>query len=152
MTRLFSRHLCRSYRTSLAPRSPNIARLMSTQVPPEEAVEEDLAEQIRVFGTYIPVLSDYPLASGTSHIHRKTVPSHIPLPPYARPTYRANRPPPYQGNGLIKLGTDEERRARRAGALAAMTLNQAELLVRVSTLNLDTHDPSVMPLSARYHV
>jgi methionyl aminopeptidase len=150
MTRLFSRHLCRSYRTSLAPRSPNTARLMSTQAPPGE--EGDLAEQIRVFGTYIPVLSANPLASGTSHIHRKAVPAHIPLPPYARPAYRASRPPPYQGNGLIKLGTDEERRVRRAGALAAMTLNKAELLVRVGALNLDSIDPSVMLLPARYHV
>ncbi|KAG8741342.1 hypothetical protein FRC10_002959 [Ceratobasidium sp. 414] len=120
-------------------RRPNNTRLMSTQAPVEDPIE-----QIRQFGTYVPVLSDNPLATGTSHIVRKTVPPHIPLPPYARPSYQADRPPPYQGSGLVKLGTEDERRVRRAGALAAMTLNRAESLVRpgITSEEIDTllHD------------
>ncbi|QRV72806.1 Metallopeptidase family M24 [Ceratobasidium sp. AG-Ba] len=124
ITKALSRNLCRNgHHTSLAARRPNITRLFSTE-------EQDPTRQISQFGSYLPVLSDNPLATGTSHIPRRQVPSHIPLPPYARPNYHANRPPPYQGSGLIKLGSDEERRARRAGALAAMTLNKAESLIR----------------------
>ncbi|KAG9103197.1 hypothetical protein FRC07_010063 [Ceratobasidium sp. 392] len=134
--RLLSRNLCRNYCASLTTQRPNTARPLSTQ----SSAEEDPAEQIKQFGTYIPVLSENPLATGTSHILRKTVPSHIPLPPYARPNYTADRPPPYQGNGLIWLGTEDERRARRAGALAAMTLNKAESLVRPGVTSKEIDD------------
>ncbi|KAF8607811.1 methionyl aminopeptidase [Ceratobasidium sp. AG-I] len=130
LTRTFLRHLRCSRGSShaqLATQRPNIARPNSTSAANDNS---DDSGSIEKFGSYIPVLSDNPLASGTSHILRKSVPAHIKLPPYARSNYRADRPPPYRGNGLVKLGTDDERKVRRAGALAAMALNKAGSLIR----------------------
>ncbi|CEL59588.1 Methionine aminopeptidase 1B, chloroplastic OS=Arabidopsis thaliana GN=MAP1B PE=2 SV=2 [Rhizoctonia solani AG-1 IB] len=110
---------------------PNVSRLASTIPTSKHADDsEDLAEKIRVFGTYIPVLSENPLQQGTSHIPRKIVPAHIARPAYAHPNYRASKPPPYRGDGLIKLGTVDELKARRVGALAAMALQKAQSLVK----------------------
>ncbi|CAE6530737.1 unnamed protein product [Rhizoctonia solani] len=110
---------------------PKAVRLVSTISPSKDPEEDgDLAEKIKAFGTYIPVLSENPLQQGTSHIPRKGVPAYIPRPAYAHPNYRAPRPPPYRGDGLVKLGTADELKARRAGALAAMALQEAESLVK----------------------
>ncbi|CAE6343286.1 unnamed protein product [Rhizoctonia solani] len=110
---------------------PIVMRFVST-IPASNDAEDDndLAQKIRAFGTYIPVLSENPLQQGTSHIPRKSVPAHITRPAYAHPNYRAPRPPPYRGDGLIKLRTADEFKARRAGALAAMALHKAQTLVK----------------------
>ncbi|CAE6477015.1 unnamed protein product [Rhizoctonia solani] len=135
--RLFSRHLPRlgsspNVWSKSTPRTrPNAARLISTTPSSENPEDnEDLAGKLKAFGTYIPVLSENPLQQGTSHIPRKEVPAYIPRPVYAHPSYRAPKPPPYRGDGLIKLGTADELKIRRAGALAAMTLQQAQSLVK----------------------
>lgn len=109
--------------------SRNSVRFVSSGAPSPD--NEDPTEIIKAFGTYIPVLSENPLASGTSHIIRKSIPPHILRPPYAQPGYNAKLPPPPQGDGLIPLGTAEESKIRRAGALAAMALREAQSLVQV---------------------
>jgi hypothetical protein len=132
---------------------PNASRLASTIPTSKHADDsEDLAEKIRVFGTYIPVLSENPLQQGTSHIPRKIVPAHIARPAYAHPNYRASKPPPYRGDGLIKLGTADELKARRAGALAAMALQKAQSLVKVGP-NCDPRSWRILEfISARNHI
>ncbi|CAE6523395.1 unnamed protein product [Rhizoctonia solani] len=134
ISRLFSQNLPRigSYnnawnKATLRKRS-NAIRLISTASASED--DEDLTEKIRVFGTYIPVLSENPLQQGTSHILRKDIPAYILRPAYAHPNYKAPRPPPHRGDGLIKPGTTSELKARRAGALAAMALQKAQSLVK----------------------
>lgn len=153
LSRVLSRHLrysCGSYYARLVARRPNITRPNSTKATDNDKDDKVSIEQ---FGSYIPVLSDNPLAFGTSHIMRKSVPAHIKLPPYARPNYRADRPPPYRGNGLVKLGTDDEHKARRAGALAAMVLNKAGSLIRVRKCEWPgTHSMLYTPMIARYYV
>ncbi|KAL5636884.1 hypothetical protein ACGC1H_000758 [Rhizoctonia solani] len=131
VSRLFSRNLSRLGSLSSSCNKAALARPISTRSPsvdPED--DRDLTEKIRPFGTYIPVLSENPLQQGTSHIPRKDIPAYIPRPAYAHPNYKAPRPPPYRGDGLIKLGTADEVKARRAGALAAMALQTAESLVK----------------------
>ncbi|EUC57803.1 methionine aminopeptidase 1D [Rhizoctonia solani AG-3 Rhs1AP] len=131
VSRLFSRNLSRLGSLNSACSKITLARSISTRSPsidPED--DRDLTEKIRAFGTYIPVLSDNPLQQGTLHIPRKDVPAYIPRPAYAHPNYKATRPPPYRGDGLIKLGTADEIKARRAGALAAMALQTVESLVK----------------------
>ncbi|KAH7343762.1 methionyl aminopeptidase [Rhizoctonia solani] len=137
ISRLFSRHLSRlgsfpsvCNKSTLCTRR-NAARMISTSSPSEDLEDnQNLADKIKSFGIYIPVLSENPLQHGTSHIPRKSVPAYIPRPAYAHPNYKAPKPPPYRGDGLIKLGTADELRARRAGALAAMALQKAQSLVK----------------------
>ncbi|CAE6421138.1 unnamed protein product [Rhizoctonia solani] len=137
VSRLFSPNLYRlGYFTTAYSRPtlrtrPHVARLISTRSSSNDPeADQGLAEKIRVFGTYIPVLSENPLQQGTAHIPRKEVPAYIPRPAYAHPGYRAPKPPPYRGDGLVKLGTADEVKARRAGALAAMALETAQSLVK----------------------
>ncbi|KAF8681171.1 Methionine aminopeptidase [Rhizoctonia solani] len=133
---IFSRRLfwlgsCSVRNNATTRHRPYVLRFASTAPTSDDTVDdENLAEKIKVFGTYIPVLSENPLQQGTSHILRRTVPPHIARPAYAHPNYRAHKPPPYRGDGLIELGTDDELKVRRAGALAAMALQKAQSLVK----------------------
>ncbi|KAF8759600.1 Methionine aminopeptidase [Rhizoctonia solani] len=114
---IFSRRLfwlgsCSVRNNATTRHRPYVLRFASTAPTSDDTVDdENLAEKIKVFGTYIPVLSENPLQQGTSHILRRTVPPHI-------------------AHGLIELGTDDELKVRRAGALAAMALQKAQSLVK----------------------
>ena len=75
---------------------------------------------------------------GVTHIPRRDVPGHIVRPPYARIASQTdklggNHEFPYQGDGRIILGGEEEKRLRRACTLAKNTLKKASQLIRVST-------------------
>ncbi|CAE7212445.1 unnamed protein product [Rhizoctonia solani] len=134
VSRLFPRKLSwlnNAFSQTTLRTRPKLTRSISTRSSSETPEDDrDLVGKIKVFGTYIPVLSENPLQQGTSHIPRKGVPAYIPRPAYAHPNYKAPKPPPYRGDGLIKLGTVDEVKARRAGALAAMALQKAESLVK----------------------
>lgn len=117
-------------------------------------------------GLYEVILPPDPPIWGVSHIKPRTVPDSTPKPPYvARRRVGEGRlgnsssgntadadatqailddekvisnfnHDPYTGDGRIKIGSEDEKRIRRAGSLAKRVLRMAGKLVRVSGLLL----------------
>lgn len=87
-------------------------------------------------GEYEIILPPEPLVWGVKHIAIRDVPKDLARPPYAVQgvTIEEEDPyhgDPYDGDGRIELGTEDERRLRRACALAKRTLSKASELIRV---------------------
>lgn len=88
------------------------------------------------FGDYSIILPEEPFVFGVSHIRPRTVPSGIVRPPYAIPgrVKKENDPKhgdPYEGDGIIQLGGEDERRLRNAAKLAKKVRDYAGTLVKV---------------------
>lgn len=94
--------------------------------------EEIYSDEISDFGAYSVILPEEPFVFGTSHITPRSVPSHIPHPPYiGAPPNVPHHGDPYTGDGRILLGEAEERRLRSAAQLAKQALDYAGSLVEV---------------------
>ncbi|KAG9317862.1 peptidase M24, structural domain-containing protein [Chiua virens] len=112
-------------------------RCFSTHVSEEE-----------LFGSYSVILPEEPFVWGVSHITPRTIPSGIRRPPYAQ--IRSNNkavssssddPPEfYEGDGRIRLGSEEEAKVRASSKLARETRKFAGSLVRpgMTTNSIDT--------------
>ncbi|TEB23750.1 methionyl aminopeptidase [Coprinellus micaceus] len=81
------------------------------------------------FGLYSVILPEEPFVFGTSHIPRRSVPSHIPRPPYA--SGRKLTPEEQNFRGKIQLGGEQEQGVREAAALAKKVREYAGSLVKV---------------------
>jgi len=130
-------HLARSPRRFRFP--PRIARsLVALAKPPEN----DLLD-ISSFGDYNLVLPQDPHKVGVEHIQPLSVPTHIVRPPYVQYNgcYETT---PSAGDSILKLGSPEELRMRRASALARATLKRAGELVKIGTttsqIDSELHD------------
>jgi len=88
-------------------------------------------------GDYSVVLPKEPFVWGVSHITPRTVPIHIPRPPYIegdRPTlHDPKHGEPYDGDGRIVLGSPDETSLRKAALLARDALNYVSTLAKVVT-------------------
>ncbi|KAI9513227.1 methionyl aminopeptidase [Russula earlei] len=111
--------------------------------------ENDISElDASFFGTYSVILPTEPFVFGVSHIPQRPVPSQIPRPPYATPSARGLSTPTGRGSSssddLVRLGSSEERRLRRAARLAREVLEYAGTLVKVGSttdaLDAAVHD------------
>ncbi|KAI5121187.1 hypothetical protein M0805_005988 [Coniferiporia weirii] len=94
--------------------------------------------EIDDYGNYEIILPAEPPVWGVSHIAVRDVPEHIERPPYALSGRAPSDPDsdryhgdPYHGDGRIELGSESERRLRRAGALAKRVLKKAGELAKV---------------------
>jgi methionyl aminopeptidase len=87
------------------------------------------------FGNYDIILPPDPIVWGTSHIVPRTVPEHIPRPPYVKPGHiiglNEDAEESYEGDGLIRLGSPEELKLRKAAQLAKRVREYAGTLVKV---------------------
>lgn len=87
------------------------------------------------FGDYDIILPPEPFVWGVSHIRPRTVQGHIERPVYAVPGWNKEGGPdhgdPYEGDGIIPLGGEEEARLRRAAQLAKLTRDYVATLVQV---------------------
>lgn len=101
-----------------------------------------------LFGNYSVILPPEPFVWGVSHIHRRSVPDHIPRPIYANADY-AQDPEPQDhiefDESIVKLGTEEETKLRSAAKLAKEIRDFAGSLVKVSSfsvcvMRMHTHD------------
>ncbi|KAK0499470.1 methionyl aminopeptidase [Armillaria luteobubalina] len=84
-------------------------------------------EETYDFGTYSVIFPEEPFVFGVSHIAPKPVPPPIPMPPYVGSGHDVTS----AGDSIITLGSEEEARVRRAGALASKVREFAGSLVKV---------------------
>ena len=90
------------------------------------------------YGEYERIIPPIPSIQGVRHIKPRRVPLHIQKPPYALINWsRLHKKgeswvEPYEGDGLIALGTEEEDKLRRSASLAKKVLDFAGTLVHVS--------------------
>lgn len=85
------------------------------------------------FGDYSVILPPEPFVFGVSHIPRRSVPSHIPRPPYLTSSthHQSTLTAGSSDDDRIRLGGSEERRLREAARLAREVLEYAGTLVKV---------------------
>ncbi|CAG8582175.1 14575_t:CDS:2, partial [Acaulospora colombiana] len=87
------------------------------------------------FGDYEIILPPENSPEGVQHIKIREVPSHITLPPYARPSpVLGGGSPPTSNKSRFALGSEEERNMRKACNLAKRTLDYAGSLIKVDAL------------------
>ncbi|TDL30047.1 methionyl aminopeptidase [Rickenella mellea] len=97
------------------------------------------------FGHYSIILPEEPPVWGTSHIIPRGVPPRISRPQYVNKTLSLGQndegvhDDPYDGDGRIRLGSQEEKRLRNAAKLARLTLSRAYELAKagVTTNSID---------------
>ena len=126
----------------------SLSRLICTRAlrPPLSRTLITSSSEIPDFGTYSIILPpDPPYRFGTSHIPPLPVPPNIPLPQYAVERQRRRETgesdceidggngdlDPWSGDGLVRLGTEEEEGVREAGKLAKKVREYAGSLVKV---------------------
>ncbi len=98
-------------------------------------------------GHYDIIIPDEPYVWGTSHIISRSVPSHIPRPPYVditSPKSPEHFREGYSGDGRIQLGSKEETRLRKAARLARQVLRFASTLVGVSNFGVSICELSIL--------
>lgn len=83
------------------------------------------------YGHYSVILPPEPFIFGTSHIKPRHVPAHIIRPPYAMENPSQKAYDSYEGNGIIELGGEEERRLRASASLAREVLSYVDSLIKV---------------------
>lgn len=92
----------------------------------------------RLPGDYSVVLPKEPFVWGVLHITPRTVPIHIPRPPYIKGDRPILRDPKhgesYDGDGRIVLGSPDETSLRKAALLARDALNYVSSFAKVVTL------------------
>lgn len=92
------------------------------------------------FGTYAVILPSEPYIEGVAHIPMKSVPEQINRPPYVSNTpedsvHNASDPfagDPYEGDGRVVLGSDDEKKLRRATKFAKLVLDRTKDWVKVN--------------------
>ncbi|PVF96545.1 Creatinase/aminopeptidase [Serendipita vermifera] len=111
------------------------------------------------FGDYEIVLPPENSPEGVQDVAIREVPSHIPLPSYARPSPAFGAAPSVSNKSRFVLGSEEERKMRKACNLAKQTLDYAGSLVKIgeTTSRIDSlvHDfiiaHGAYPSPLRYH-
>jgi methionyl aminopeptidase len=96
-------------------------------------------EELESFGTYTLILPPEPYIEGVAHIPMKPVSGLIIRPPYMSGTpqeiiSKASDPfagDPYEGDGRIILGSNDETKLRRASKLAKLVLDRTKEWVKV---------------------
>ena len=117
-------------------RLPTISRrnIRFSSVSDDEGLRDDLDP-----GVYEMIMVHEPTVWGTSHIKRLSVPENVRRPPYAQPGVKFDPEDryggdSYDGDGRIRLGSEDESSIRKASKLAASTLKEAEKHIKVSKL------------------
>ncbi|KAF8589638.1 methionyl aminopeptidase [Ramaria rubella] len=93
-------------------------------------------DEFNSFGSYSLILPPEPFVEGVAHISMKSVPDDISRPPYAKTSVPKNDPSagdPYEGDGRIVLGSEDETKLRRATSLAKLVLHRTREWIKVGT-------------------
>ena len=139
----FPRKLRTSSTASIIKRRISVS---TAGIPPpgaenQSAPEENEDVTVQDPGLYSMIIPEEPYQWGVAHIMPLEVPSEIPRPPYVKQVLeclRLGKDPSYvgesydaDGDGKIRLGTEDEVNLRKAASLAKRVLNFAGTLVKV---------------------
>ncbi|TFK46961.1 Creatinase/aminopeptidase [Heliocybe sulcata] len=135
---LLASRFAQTSRISPPPSSRRAQTRSSSTSSPSAADDHD-------FGRYSVILPEEPYVFGTAHIAPLQVPDHIPRPPYVANVGKEGydegqfNGDPWEGDGLIALGAEEEDQLRSAAKLATEVLEYAGSLVKpgITTSRID---------------
>jgi len=127
----------RSLATSPFPPIPRASCTSTRRYHAHETVasgeDDDISDlSPEFFGAYSVILPPEPFVFGVSHIAQRSVPTHIPRPPYMTSSTRDQSTlSGASDDGRIRLSSSGEQRLRQAARLAREVLEYAGTLVKV---------------------